>query len=121
MEIDPQPESGLKDKITCFSKGKILILNQRDIIYIAAAGSYSKVFCKNIPSFSVSKPMSFLLKELPENQFIKCHRSYVVNVEEIEEIDTGNNRIVMNNNDIVPISSRKHRAFLSKFRMWCIF
>jgi len=50
-----------------------------------------------------------------------CHRSYVVNVEEIEEIDTGNNRIVMSNKDIVPISSRIHRSVLNKFRIWCIF
>lgn len=121
MEIDPHPEGKLKDKITCFSKGKVLFLYHRDIIYIAAARSYSKVFCKNKPPVTVSKSMGSLLKELPENQFMRCHRSYIVNLEEIEEIDTGNNRIVMSNRDIVPISSRKHRSFLNKFRIWFIF
>ncbi len=121
MEIDPQPEGGLKDKISCFSKDKVLFLYHRDIIYIAAEGSYSRVFCKNKPPVTVSRSMGSILKELPENQFIRCHRSYVINVEEMVEIDTGNNKIVMSNNDIVPISSRKHRSFLSKFRIWCIF
>jgi len=121
MEIDPHPEEGLKDKITCFSKGKVLFLHHRDILYVAAEGSYSKVFCKNKPPVTVSKSMGSLLKELPENKFMICHRSYVVNVEEIEEIDTGNNRIVMSNKDIVPISSRIHRSVLNKFRIWCIF
>ncbi len=121
MEIDPHPEEGLKDKITCFSKGKVLFLYYRDILYIAAAGSYSKIFINNKPPVTVSKSMGSLLKELPENQFMRCHRSYAVNVEEIEEIDKCNNRIVMSNKDIVPISSRKHSSFLSKFRIWCIF
>jgi DNA-binding LytR/AlgR family response regulator len=121
MEIDPQPEGGLKDKISCFSKGKVQFIYYRDILYVAAAGSYSKVFCKNKPPVTISKSMGSLLKKLPENQFMRCHRSHVINVEEIEEIDTGSNRIMMSNNDIVPISSRKHRSFLSKFRIWCIF
>ena len=91
---------------------KLLPLDQ--IIFLEADGSYCKIFLSNGKHLVVSKPMKFFTDKLESvGYFIKPHKSYVVNIQYLEEYireDGGSLKIV--NGLHIPISRQKKDEIL---------
>lgn len=78
------------------------IITLETLIYIKADDHYLEI-CTNDhnKNHQVRGKLSEILKELPPN-FIKCHRSYIINKNYIKQMQTST--IVMTNNSEIPIS-----------------
>jgi len=74
------------ERIVVKTGGKIKIIPVPDIQYIEAADDYAKIFTAE-GNFLKNKTMGFFETALPQNQFVRTHRSYIVNVQEITRID----------------------------------
>ncbi|MDB5229952.1 MAG: two component transcriptional regulator, LytTR family [Chitinophagaceae bacterium] len=66
--------------------GKIRIIPVQDIFYIEAADDYVKLHTKD-GAFLKNKTMSFFENSLDAQQFVRVHRSYILNVIQITRID----------------------------------
>ena len=66
--------------------GKIKIIPIPDILYLEAADDYVKLHTKD-GSYLKNKTMGFFESTLPQDQFVRTHRSYILNVQEITRID----------------------------------
>lgn len=66
--------------------GKIKIIPVQEIHYLEAADDYVKIVTTEGP-FLKNKTMTFFEKMLDPQQFIRVHRSYIVNVTQITRID----------------------------------
>jgi two-component system LytT family response regulator len=66
--------------------GKIRIIPVQEIHYFEAADDYVKIITAD-GSFLKNKTMAFFEKMLDPQQFIRVHRSYILNVAEITRID----------------------------------
>lgn len=83
-------------------------LDFTNIILLKAENVYTKVFTKTkkyLPRISLSQ----LLQQLPENQFLKVHRSFVVNLNFIDRI-SGDHLIL--GDEKVPLSRTKKAELL---------
>lgn len=76
----------LSERIVVKTAGKIRIIQVPDILYLEAADDYVKVHTSE-GSFLKNKTMSFFEAVLPRGHFVRIHRSYIVNVQEITRID----------------------------------
>jgi two-component system LytT family response regulator len=65
---------------------KIKIIPVADILYLEAADDFVKVYTKD-GSFLKNKTMGHFEEILDETQFVRCHRSYIVCLQEITKID----------------------------------
>ncbi|MGN6163356.1 MAG: LytR/AlgR family response regulator transcription factor [Flavisolibacter sp.] len=74
------------ERIVVKTGGKIKIIPVPEIQYIEAADDYVKIFTAE-GSFLKNKTMGFFETALPQNQFVRTHRSYIINVQEITRID----------------------------------
>lgn len=74
------------ERIVVKNAGKITIIPVANIQYLEAADDYVKIHTAEA-SFLKNKTMSFFEKALPPNQFVRTHRSYIVNVQQITRID----------------------------------
>jgi two-component system, LytTR family, response regulator len=74
------------ERIVVKTAGKIKIIPIPEILFLEAADDYVKVHTKE-GSFLKNKTMSFFEKALPQEQFVRTHRSYIINVQEITRID----------------------------------
>ena len=54
-----------------------------------------------------------ILKEVKDNGFMQCHRSYIVNFDEIKEID--DNIILLKNGEIIKKKKKKKREFMKGY------
>ncbi len=80
-----------------------------DILFIRSESNYSRVFMKNGQEIFMSKTLKSWANELPETDFLRCHRSYLVNQSEIVEINRTAYRVVLQDGRIIPISRRKQK------------
>lgn len=66
--------------------GRIKIIPVQDIHYLEAADDYVKVVTQE-GAFLKNKTMAFFEKTLDGQQFIRVHRSYILNISQITRID----------------------------------
>jgi len=75
-----------QDRVVVKLSGKIKIIPVHDIFYLEAADDYVKINTKE-GTYLKNKTMSYFEKVLSQSQFARCHRSYLINVQEISRID----------------------------------
>lgn len=94
---------------------KIKRINFQDILYIEGLKDYVKVYIRNSvkPVLSLTS-LKLLEFKLPEDKFMRVHRSFIVNLEKIDTIERS--RIVFGK-EYIPISDQykdKFQEFLDK-------
>src|SRR5205085_844779 len=65
---------------------KIKIIPVSETMYLEAADDYVKIHTKD-GYFLKNKTMNHFEQVLDKNQFVRCHRSYIVNIQQITRID----------------------------------
>jgi two-component system, LytTR family, response regulator LytT len=97
------------------SEYKIRRINFNDILYIEGLKDYIKVFIRTDPKPVMSlNSLKALEQKLPEEKFMRVHRSFIVNLEQIETIERS--RIVFGK-EYIPVSDQykdKFQAYLDK-------
>ena len=69
-----------------------LFLLISEISHICASGDYSEVYLVNGKMLMIEKPLKEWEKRLPDKYFIRIHRSTIINLNQIESIETLRNR-----------------------------
>lgn len=88
----------------------LLKLNVDDILWVEAFGDYIKIHTPE-KVFTTYSTLKNLDEKLPKQKFVKVHRSYIVNLSKITNIDPNNLQI---NNTIIPISGKYKEDFLKR-------
>lgn len=105
---------GIGDDRVLFLKSdyKMVRVDVDKIRYVEGMSEYLRLFLEN-----EEKPVIALLSmkkledRLPKNKFMRVHRSYVVNLEKMEEVSK--NRIRMDKNTYLPVGDLYKEAFNS--------
>src|SRR5687767_10273797 len=82
FSLSPQQRQRVVVKIS----GKIKIIPVEDIHYLEAADDYVRIHTKE-GGFLKNRTMSHFEKSLDGNVFVRTHRSFIVNVQQITRID----------------------------------
>ncbi|MDD3322000.1 MAG: LytTR family DNA-binding domain-containing protein [Paludibacter sp.] len=97
------------------SEYKILRINFSDIRYVESMQEYLRIHLENETPIMALMSMKKLESFLPITQFMRVHRSYIVNLSKITRIER--NRIVFDNKVYIPISDQykdQFQEFLNK-------
>ncbi len=93
------------------------LIRIEDIDVISAAGNYVDIHCKN-HVYLLRSPLKQLEDTLPAHQFVRVHRSHLVNLDSMRHITrtaAGNGSVILRDNLCVPIS-KKYWAALKQAR-----
>lgn len=104
----------------------------KDSFYIKVKNTLEKIVLKDIQWIEVvnrdcivhtiEKPLTVrislteLIAKLPETLFLQVHRSFIVNIKQIDSVDLTNNRITIKGNHI-PISKAHKEGILEKLQI----
>ena len=80
------------------------IIKQDDINYIKKDGM-KLVFCTNTREYEVYSSFNKIKNCLPEN-FIRCHKSFMVNIQNISDLDSNRNTILFDHNQKCSIGAK---------------
>lgn len=99
-EDQPMSNSVLKDSIFVKKQHLYYRIQFEDIQFIKADNVYLEVNTID-KKFLVRSPLKNYLEKLPKDKFYRAHKSYIVNVDHIDAI---NSKDIMINNTLIPIS-----------------
>lgn len=77
---------GSNNRIVVKNGSKIKIIPVQEVLYLEAADDFVKIFTKD-GYYLKNKTMSFFESFLPADMFVRSHRSFIVNIQEITRID----------------------------------
>lgn len=101
--------SVLKDSIFVKKQHLYYRIQFGDIRFIKADNVYLEVNTVD-KKFLVRSPLKDYLEKLPKNKFYRAHKSYIVNVDHIDAI---NSKDIMVNNTLIPISKEFKEFIIS--------
>lgn len=113
----------LEDNVNCSNETErkyVFVWRQNDylklaldeILWIEAEGSYSKLYLTGNKSMVVSSYLAILEKELPTSDFIRIHRSYVINLRHVNSL-MGNSLNI--NGKLLTIGREYRESVFSRF------
>ena len=94
---------------------KYVRLNILDVKYIEAQADYVSFVIDEQTKYMVHATMKSLEQKLPTHAFIRIHRSYIVN---IKQIDSAENTIVNVGTANLPIGASYRSAFFDKLKLF---
>jgi len=104
----------LKDKISVADLNGVELIPHNEIVYFKSDGNYSTLFLTSKRTVVVSKTLKHFSEKLPEKQFLRVHKSYVINLSHVKRyVKTDGGELIMSNNDVLPVS-RNFRSELLK-------
>jgi len=100
------------DRIAVKDRQQIHVIPVQEIHYIEACGDYVSLFTVN-GSFLKERTMKYFEENLPSLQFVRIHRSYIINVNEVHKIELyekENYRVHLKSGKILKTSSAGYKA-----------
>lgn len=90
-------------------KGRKYKIFEKDIEYIKAVKDYVEIVCKQ-ETYDCNCPLKKMEETLDEELFMSCHRSYVVNISKIRDLQ--DDCIITISGKEIPISRRKKKGMM---------
>jgi DNA-binding LytR/AlgR family response regulator len=90
---------------------KLLRINFNEIKYIEGMSEYIKIHLSNSKPVMTLLSMKSIEEQLPAEQFMRVHRSFIVNLTKISVIER--NRIIFDGNVYLPVSEQYKSKFQS--------
>jgi len=90
-----------------------------DIIYIEADSNYSVVHLSNQDKITVSKVLREFEELLPSDQFVRVHKSSIINLNHLKEYNSKNGlQVFLKNGESINISRRRASDFFEKIKLF---
>ncbi len=91
---------------------KLVKVNHDDILFVQSFGEYVKLYTKDDVILAL-QTTAFMETLLPSEDFIRIHRSHIININQITEID--GNQVVIEQHKL-PISKRMRESFMTAIK-----
>jgi len=91
------------------SEYKLIRIELDDIKYIESQHEYIKIHLINSNPVMTQVSLKSIGEQLPSDRFMQVHRSFIVNLARVSEIER--NRIVFNENVYIPVSEQYKEKF----------
>ena len=105
----PAEVTSNKDFLFIKSEYKILRINFDDIKYIEAMSEYIRIHLVSSKPVMTQLSMKSIEDKLPEDRFMRVHRSFIINLSKISVIER--NRIIFDGNVYIPVSEQYKSRF----------
>ncbi|WP_053989894.1 LytTR family DNA-binding domain-containing protein [Mangrovimonas sp. TPBH4] len=109
--------NGINGKITIPQQDGFEVLNTADILYCKADDNYTEIFLENNRKKLVSKTLKYFEDALIDSSFVRVHKSYLVNINEVTKYVKGKGgSVVLSNGKEIMVSASKKSNLLSYFK-----
>jgi len=90
-----------------------------EIIHIEADSNYSVFYLDSGETITVSKVLKEYEEILPENQFVRIHKSSIVNLNYLKEFNSKNGlEVLLKNGEKIAVSRRRASDFVEKVKLY---
>lgn len=90
------------------------VIELNELMYCESDKGYTTFYCTENRKFLVSKTLKEFESTLLENNFLRPHQSFMVNLKFVDKYDKSG-EIVLKSGKKIPVSFRKKESFISSF------
>ncbi|WAC12687.1 LytR/AlgR family response regulator transcription factor [Dyadobacter pollutisoli] len=101
----------LSDRIFVRLREKIVKIFIADILYVEADRNYCHLFTAN-KEYLMTTTLKVMEDKLPANHFVRVHRSYLVNLTQVDEVSDGHVSVMGKS---IPLSHNLREGLLKRF------
>jgi two-component system LytT family response regulator len=121
LALELSDKSAIK-KITLPSGQGYRLVDIDDIIHIEADSNYSVFHLNNLEKIAVSKVLKDYEEILPEQRFVRIHKSSIVNLKYVKEYNSKNGlQVILTNGEFINVSRRRASDFFEKIKSYTKF
>lgn len=116
INVDARGEEENLRHIAVKSGSKIHVIPIPDILYLQADGDYVQIYTKD-GRYMKEQTMKYYDENLPTAQFVRVHRSFIVNIESIsriEQYEKQNQLLALKNGDHIKASMTGYKLLKNK-------
>jgi len=107
-------DKNAQDSIFVKSNSRLVKVNTKDLYYVEALKDYVILHTKDA-KYTVHSTMKDIYKKLPQSEFLRVHRSYIVRLDKIMAIEYPN-LVLEENKKLIPISGSYRDELNSRFK-----
>ncbi len=108
-----QEENNKPKKLVLNTSDNIYIVDIENIIRCEADNNYTSFYTSDNKKIVMSKTLKEYESLLPHTDFIRIHRSHLININFLDRFEKKNSgRVIMKDKSIVPVSTRKKEQLL---------
>ncbi len=112
LDINPIPPIILSDRIFVKDHEKMVKIIIKDIYYIEADRNYCRIFSKE-KEFLLVMTLKDIDEKLPNEHFLRIHRSYIVNLSQVDEV-AGSHVVI--SKKVIPLSKTLRTELLKRLQ-----
>ena len=99
-------------KITLSTDGKIVFLENDEILFAESDGNYSTIYLTDGKKIVLTKKLKEVVEFLPAELFFRIHNSFVINLNKVKEYLKSDGYVILESNHKIPVSRQKKSSFL---------
>lgn len=92
---------------------QIIRIPLHEIYYIESQNTRCIIHCNGNITYTIYKKLSEVEEEIDSTQFLRCHRSYLVNMDAIKMADATS--FILHSGDTVPIKAKESKPIKDKY------
>jgi len=109
--------NSVNGKITIPQQDGFEVLETANILYCKADDNYTEIYLNTNRKKLVSKTLKYFEEALNDSSFVRVHKSYLVNVNEVTKYKKGKGgSVVLSNGQEIMVSASKKANLLSYFK-----
>ena len=115
--LETMPQDEKTDRVVVKTGSKVKVIPIGEIIYLEAQDDYVMLYTQE-GKYLKQQTMKFYEDQLDAKQFVRVHRSYIINIDyiaQIEPYEKDSYRIALKNKAVVPVSRSGYKRLKERF------
>ena len=93
----------------------LTFVKKEEVSHANADGNYTEVILSDHRKIRVLRNLKEVEQLLSSEEFVRTHRSSLINLEHVIRFDSDNNTVLMSNGDSVNLARERKAEFIDKF------
>ena len=106
------PETGPEERYAIRRRAAVIQLPYQDILFVESQNAKCILHCRDGQTHVVYKTLNTVEGELGDRRFLRCHQSFLVNMDEIISVDQA---FHLSSGDAVPIRQRELKRIRASY------
>lgn len=113
--LQQQFKKGTITKIAIPSQTGVTFIDLKDIVLIEAKSNYADIVLVDKRRILISKTLKDIQQVLEQQQFLRIHRQYIINLNEVKHFNRNESLLTMTTSDVLPVSRLQKDKLIEQY------
>jgi two-component system LytT family response regulator len=113
--LQQQFRKGNITKIAIPSQTGVTFIDLKDIVFVEAKSNYSELVLVDKRKILISKTLKDIQYVLEQQQFLRIHRQYIINLNEVKHFNRNESLLTMTTNDVLAVSRLQKDKLIDQY------